>query len=109
MVRYLLKKGANPLIEDLKGSLPVDVADTDLIVQVLTTVTEEVKRKQEIKQRLQQDAQLGSDTARSLAHSSFDREAHSHNGDHGTDLSPEGDTEADFSCGIKPRAYSRSL
>lgn len=113
MVRYLLKKGANPLAENQKGSLPLDVSDTDVISQVLSTVTGEFIRKQEIERRLQQDAQLGSDTAGSLADSSFDlpedREATSHNGDHGTDLSPEGDTGSDFSCGIKPRAYSRSL
>ena len=113
IVRYLLKKGADPLIEDLEGCLPVDVSDTDVILQTLTTVTEEFKRKNEIERRLQKDAQIGSSTASSLADLPsdlpVDRQATSHNDDHGTDLSPEADATLDFSCHIKPRAYSRSL
>lgn len=113
IVRYLLKKGADPLVEDLEGCLPMDVSESDVILQVLTTVTEDVTRKKEIERRLQQDAQIGSDTASSMADlpsdTPSDKKTTSHNGDHGSDLSPEGDTNLDFSCHIKPRAYSRSL
>lgn len=113
IVRYLLKKGADPLVEDLEGRLPMDVSESEVILQVLTTVTEDVTRKKEIERRLQHDAQIGSDTASSLADrppdTPSDKKAASHHGDNGSDLSPEGDTNLDFSCHIKPRAYSYSL
>ena len=113
IVRYLLKKGVDPLIEDLEGCLPMDVSESDVILQILTTVTEEVTRKREIELRLQQDAQIGPDTASSLADLPTDtpagKEATDHNGDNGTDLNPEGDASLDVSCHIRPRVYSRSL
>ena len=91
----------------------MDVSESDVILQVLTTVTEDTTRKKEIERRLQQDAKIGSDTASSRAElppdPPSDKKATSHNVDNGTDLSPEGDANLDFSGHIKPRAYSRSL